>query len=143
MLNPPDAPEVALIVPVAPSCPKTRECLNCPTVFEVRGGRHKGQLYCSDKCRNAAGNRDAAQGKPLMPLLKAWRLSRNSPSRRALGGQCLDEISRIIDMLIDDDRADGRTTPKLFEAAEARLAMGNYMDRERRTVRRRRDARLR
>lgn len=117
--------------------PEMVECLNCPAKFEAVGGRHAGRRYCSDKCRNAAGNRDAAQGKPIMPLLKAWRLSRNSARRRAIGGQCLDEISRIVDLMIDDDRADGRTSEKIFAAAEARLAMGPYMDRERRSTERR------
>ena len=115
-----------------------RECLNCPAKFDVPAhGRGSDKLYCCDKCRNAAGNRDAAQGKPIVPLLKAWRLSRNSARRHALGGQCLDEISRIVDTLIDLDRADGRNSDKLFDAAEARLAMGMYMDRERNTARRR------
>lgn len=129
-----DLPGDGVEAPSEASAPKTRECLNCPAIFEPNPKAATPQVYCSNKCRDTAGNRNALQGKAVMPLLKAWRLSRNSKARREIGAQCLTEVCAIVDRFIDLDRAEGRESPKIFRAAEHLLGLGRYIDRERRRI---------
>ena len=98
----------------------------------VAGAGQHGR-FCSTKCRKAANARNAIQGAPLMPLLRAWRLSRNGKAHRALGAQCLNEISAIVDSFLADDREDGITSEMALEAARLYFANG-FLYRDRRNA---------
>jgi hypothetical protein len=92
-----------------------RKCANCPDLFAPGSPNAR---FCGDPCRKAFNNRNTAQGGPLVPLLKAWRASRNAKGKtaeavaaRQLGALALNEICAIVDSFMAGDREEGRTGP--------------------------------
>lgn len=88
-------------------------CVECG----AEGRSHKaGGMFCSVEHKNAYNNRLAAEAKPLMTLLKAWRLGRNvktadTAQRKALkraAAIAFQELCRAADASNAADHAAGR-----------------------------------
>lgn len=112
-----------------------RLCSECGRPFVMTSdARVAHKRFCSDAHRKAFNNRNTAQGGPLVPLLKAWRVSRSgSPDDRKIGAEALSEISSILDGMIAEDRKAGRSTRIIIDHAAAGLNSGmRYIDRTRR-----------
>lgn len=115
--------------------PITRICAECAQPYAVRmSGPGQNSKFCpGEVCRRAFDKRKLAQGAPLVPLLKAWRLARNAKERRELGAACLSELSSIVDGFNEADRKDGRTSEMTLAYAADLLSGGRrYIDRARR-----------
>lgn len=91
-----------------------RQCPECGKVNWFEGSQ---ALFCppaegqnSQSCKKAWNNRNLAQGGPLVPWLKAWRMSRRLKGD-PIGGIVLIEVCNILDRLIAEDKAAGRPNP--------------------------------
>lgn len=120
------SPEVAAVPSTADRPVRVKSCPECGDEFSppAKGpGQHK--RFCSDKCRLAWANREKGQGAVLVTVAKAWRKTRGSG---ALGKATFAEMTRILDLLLERDRAEGRAD-RLEPYVRDLLASGVYFDR--------------
>lgn len=92
---------------------KARVCPECSGEFEppTKGpGQHK--RFCKAECRVAWSNREKSQGAALITRAKIWRAHRGAGEH---GKAAWGQMTAILDILIDDDRAAGRKSLKSKE----------------------------
>lgn len=149
-LNPPaiadnaaSAPEDDVAAEAAVSAPRLRICPECGIEFAppAKGpGQHK--RFCSNEHRFAWQAREAAEGKVLVTIAKAWRKTRGSGE---LGKRAFEEMTRILDAL--NNRGDEAGRPGISQGGQGPLReylddllSEPFMDRDRPHVRRKRKA---
>lgn len=122
----------------------SRHCVNCGTLFTfdlVHKGRSR--RFCEPACQKKFNNRAVSQGMPLVALIMAWRLARNSAPRKQLGAQAFAQLVELADSLIDEEREEGRSSAMILDYAAELIAEGSVIDRCRRRERKRVERRIR
>ena len=95
----------------------TRVCPNCGKPSpERRSAKGRAPLYCDDKCKREANNRDLRDGLSLVTFVKAWRVDRGTGE---IAQASFRRICEIADMLNEDDRRAAR--PRADYAAAVKL----------------------
>lgn len=120
-------------MPSTPKTPVSAQCPQCGHSFEVRRGRRFCPPRDGKSCQVDFNNRMAAEGKILAPLVKAMLATRGGGHRPALpiSGLARSEVTRIVKMLNDADKAAGRPPVHLY--VQSLFDGGTlYMDRCRR-----------
>lgn len=110
-------------------------CANCGASFETR---HNGRFCPAPKgvrqspCQRAFAKRMEVEGKLLAPFVKAWIAGKGGGHKGShdVVGPCLTEITSIVRILLNADKAAGRPSPIPY--AESLLREGLYIDRTRR-----------
>lgn len=106
-------------------------CPECGGVVVRTSTKGPPRVFCKPACKRAFFNREAVDGRAIIALAKAWRLTRNNRDDRQLGADCLSAMSSILDLMNERDRREGRTSAMTMYYAEMKLAGGLYMDRTR------------
>ena len=113
----------------------TKTCADCGSTFQAKRSH---ATFCKPACKTAFQNRAAAEGRAIIALAKAWRLSRNAKGQspeaiatREVGGAALSELTSILDLFTAQDRAEGRTAAMTIEYARGLLDAGKFIDRTR------------
>lgn len=99
-------------MPRRPKPPVEALCPECGQSYIVR----KRARFGSRRCQVAWGNRMAAEGKLLAPLVKAMMGTRGGGGRStpAINRLARTELTRIARLLNDADRAAGRPPAHLY-----------------------------
>lgn len=118
---------------------QTVSCANCGAVFETR---HNGR-FCPVKqtpgarrkaspCQRVFAKRMEVEGKLLAPFVKAWIAGRGGghSGSHPVAGKCLTEITSIVRILLEADKAANRPSPIPY--VESLFREGYYIDRARR-----------
>ncbi len=88
----------------------------CPECGKINHFEQSQALFCPNtegsgpSCKRAWNNRNLGQGAPLVPYLKAWRMSRRLKGD-PIGGIVLGDICSALDRFIAQDKAAGRPDP--------------------------------
>lgn len=109
------------------NAPKGRICPECGETFS---SNHPTKRFCTPAHKQAYANREAAQGKVIASLVKAWRQGRGSDgvSKAAFALLC-----PIVDAFNAEDREAGRPPASVYVKAHLRDGF-QYQDRARRKV---------
>lgn len=108
----------------------SRLCPNCGAEV-VRKSKHgPTPTFClGGVCSKEFHSRELTEGRAIIALVKAWRLSRNRKEDKALGASCLSELTSIADRFNAADREAGR--PRITEYVRIQLKTGyTYQDRQ-------------
>ncbi len=85
---------------------------NCPECqSEVRrepGQRGGKKHFCSNDCKTAFQARAAKEGRAIIAIAKAWRMSRSSPKNKDIGKEAFAQLCRMLDDFNAEDRKGGR-----------------------------------
>lgn len=101
-----------------------RICPECGCTFTTS---HPTKRFCTPAHKQAFANREAAQGKVIASLVKAWRSGRGS---NGVAKDALGELCRIVDGFNAEDKAAKRPPISLYVGDV--LAQGyTYLDRKR------------
>lgn len=107
---------------------RTYGCPWCGKHAERKSPKGRAPMFCSKACMTAMERLKLADGRAIIALAKAWRISRNNPGNSALGAQCLSEISAILDLQNERDRKAGRSSAMTLGYAERLLKGDRYKD---------------
>ena len=108
-------------------CPECGQAFSQPAKT-AKGGRPR--TFCSDEHKTAFHRREQKEGRAIIALAKAWRVSRNRSEDRETGRKALSEMCSILDGFISDDRKAGRPRPTQY--VNQMLSTGFlYIDRKR------------
>ena len=103
-------------------------CANCGGVIARKPKGNPHAAFCGAPCRQSFHRRQAARGQVALPILMAWRASRNRKADREVGRQALMEACRLMDAWAADDRVAGR--PPVIGLMKSRLAVTGSMARD-------------
>ena len=109
-----------------------KTCPECGNALPPRtpGKRGAASTFCCNEHKTVFQNRQAVQGRTIIAMAKAWRVSRNRKEDAKIGREALTEMCAILDSFIAEDRTAGR--PRPTEYAAAQLASGyRFIDRKR------------
>lgn len=98
-----------------------RICAECGEGFVPRRPQ---QQFCKPAHKTKFQNRSAADGRAIIALAKAWRISRNSAANRDLGARCMSQMSAILDAMNERDRKANRSTEMTLAYAKVLLDSG-------------------
>ncbi len=102
----------------------TRLCPECGETFQTD---HHSKRFCTPAHKQAYANREAAQGKVIASLVKAWRLGRGS---KGVAKAAFAELCTIVDSFNAEDKAAGRPPASVY--VDGLLKSGFlYIDRKR------------
>lgn len=104
-----------------------RLCPECGAEVKRQNAKGAAPTFCSPAHKTAYHSRAMGHGRALLPLLKAWRVSRHRKDEKEIGSAAFKEICSMVDAMIAEDRAAGRPRPTLY--AERLLKNGRYIDR--------------
>ena len=110
-----------------------KTCPECGKTVPRRptNGTGPERTFCCPAHKLAFQNRNVSQGRTIIALAKAWRISRNRREDAEIGRKALVEMCAILDGFISDDLKAGR--PRPTEYADTLLRSGTgYIDRRRR-----------
>lgn len=144
-----DSPNSAPGAADAPTAPLARQmaykpshCLECGESFVPNRPQ---QVFCKPKCKTAFQNRAAVDGRAIIALAKAWRLSRNAKKgspNRALGAAAFGQMITTLDNMLERDRSEGRTPQMAFDYVRSLFWDGrDWRDRARTSTWGKRDTR--
>ena len=86
-----------------------RNCPECQApVRREPGARGGTKHFCCNEHKVAYQARQAKEGRAIIAIAKAWRMSRNSPANKETGSQAFAELCRMLDGFNAEDRAEGR-----------------------------------
>lgn len=108
--------------------PHDAVCANCGTAFETT----RAARFCAEKCRYAFNARARTEGAAVIAFVKAWIAGKGGGRRGShpVAGKCLTEITSIVRILIEADKAANRPSPIPY--VESLFHEGYYIDRNRR-----------
>lgn len=108
-----------------------RNCPECGAEVRREPGQRGGtKHFCSNPCKIAYQARAAKEGRAIIAIAKAWRMSRSRPADKDIGKEAFAELCRVLDDFNAQDRRAGRAPATDY----ARLLFRDgrlYMDRKR------------
>jgi hypothetical protein len=117
--GPPEA-QRAHSAPTARNAPmwEGQKPITCPECGELFYPRAYQQVFCSTPHKKAFQNRAAVDGRAIIALAKAWRLSRNAKKdspNRATGQAAFRQLVTTLDNMLERDRDEGRKPQMAFD----------------------------
>lgn len=130
-----DQPASPLETPCAPSALpplgepmwEGQKPLTCPECGRLFFPRAYQQVFCSTPHKKDFQNRAAVDGRAIIALAKAWRLSRNAKKdspNRSLGAAAFGQLITTLDNMLERDRNEGRTPQMAFDYARSLFGDG-------------------
>lgn len=82
--------------------------LTCPECSVRFLAAHHRQMFCTPAHSKAYSNRQLAEGQRIVAVAKAWRMSRNAKSMKAVGAEAFQMLCQELDALNAADAKAGR-----------------------------------
>lgn len=102
-----------------------RTCPECGLRFERK---HHRAEFCTPAHSRAYNNRHTGEGQRIVGLAKAWRMGRNTsdPELKAASKEAFTQLCRELDVLIQNDAAQGRMSALKVYRRRKNLGLLDY-----------------
>lgn len=100
-------------------------CPECGGIVMRKSPKGPPPLFCSEACQTKCERRKLSHGRVIIDDAKAWRAARNNKADADTGRHAFARLCANLDKLIDQDKAKGRTVPRLLSYVE-RVSSWNH-----------------